>query len=158
MNLMFPIFPLSTALALTPAQVDVLGRAPLLWEIVRPAACPEADGAVDVTGEGWATGDTAALGAALAGACGGAGAPERAHLHRVSAEGLASLEVRVLGADFAPAVYVRAPGCTDSAPELACVTADLGVEAVVSVTAPAAGPYFVVVDGGTVPAARTPSR
>ena len=158
-NLMFPFFALDPSIGLTPGQRRVLRGAPLLYEVVRPAACPAAGGAVDVTGAtgGFATGDTSVLAGALSGTCGGAAAPERVQLLRVLEDGLTSLEVRATGRDFAPAVYIRRADCADSDPaaELGCTTADAATELLLTVDAPAPGAYFIIVDGRDPGAAGT---
>ena len=63
-----------------------------------------------LTGQRFAV-ETSAGVASLAGSCGGAAAPERVDLYRLTSTALAALEVRLTGLDFAPAVYALFGGC-----------------------------------------------
>lgn len=145
-NLMFPFFR-TTGLEVSVAQAGVVRGNAMLYEIDRAATCASAGAVYDVTAAGWASSDTAALADDFAGACGGGGAPERVHLYRLRREGLAELEVSVLGSDFAPLLYVRQGDCGDAGAEVACVSGDAGVDVTAAVEAPAPGAYYLFVDG-----------
>ena len=69
------------------------------------------------------------------------------HQYRLRREGLAELEVSVLGEDFAPLLYVRQGDYADATAEGACVSGDAGVDVTATIEAPAAGDYFLFVDG-----------
>lgn len=152
-NLMFPRYPVDGQASLSAGQIEVLRRNPLLWERDRPHLCEAKGHAYDLTGVGWATGCTVATGDALAGSCGGEGAPERVQVLRPG--DAQRVTVRVTGRDFAPAAYVRR-GCEAGAEELACGSAAVGEELVLDVDVSdvsdsggdaAPGPLFIVVDG-----------
>ena len=146
-NLMFPDFWLQGGLTLSPDQIAVLRGAPLLYQVDRPAACPQAASTIDVTEGGFATGDSKNLSANFTGSCGGGGSPERVQLYRLTHDGLSSLNISVTGLDFAPAVYLRRDHCADDAVELGCQIADAGSVLSLSLDHPTAGSYFIVVDG-----------
>lgn len=145
-NLMFAFFPFD-GLSLTAGQIQVVAGSPLLYELHRPDRCEEGGGAYDLTWVGAGSGDTARLGDRLRPSCGGAGAPDRTHLYRLRTEGLAALDVRVVGRGFAPVVAVRRGGCGPAAAEVACAAAEAEGEALATVVGPEPGDYYVVVDG-----------
>lgn len=148
-NLMFPIFPLWDGLALTAGQVSILSGSPMLFEARADAACSAAPWVDDLTDTTWAAGDTARLPSSFEGTCGGAGAPEAAHLLRIVRTDLTAAAVHVTASGFAPTVHIRrGADCTDAGAEIACVTGTADQELVVPIEPPAPGPYFVFVDGG----------
>jgi len=145
-NLMFPNFPLDRPLLLSDGQRLVLRNNPMLYEVVRPAACLTAGPTFDLTEQAFATGNTAVMTDNSSGSCGGGGAPERLHLYRAAAD-LSRLDVRVTGRDFAPAVYIRAADCGAAATEVLCGSDDGGNEILLSIDTPTEGAYFIIVDG-----------
>jgi hypothetical protein len=147
-NLMFPIFPLWDGLALSPGQIGIVSASPMLTEPLADAACAGAPWVVDVTETSWAAGDTSRLAGTSEGSCGGTGAPEAAHLLRVTRTDLATLAIRVTATGFAPTVHVRkGADCAAAEDEVACATGAAGEELVVPIDPPDPGPYFVFVDG-----------
>jgi hypothetical protein len=147
-NLMFPYY-LNTAdpLTLSAGQAAVLRGSPFLYELVYPEACGPGTEVVDLS-RGFASGSTAGSASKLAGSCGGAGG-ERVHLYRVGSPPPKGLEVEVTARGFDPVVYVLRGACTTGAPVVACETGAAGTPVKIALTAPEAGPYFLVVDAET---------
>lgn len=139
-NLMFPYFPTGDPLTLTAGQQKVLEGSPWVYRWRHPYACGAED-VVGLGGGGWSAGTTVGAPATHSGTCGGAGG-ERLHLVRLAAAAT-KLEATATGTGFSPIVSVRRGDCDGM--ELACAGADGGV-ASVSVDAPGAGAYFVLVD------------
>jgi len=146
-NLMFPLYP-QDGLALTAAQLAVVEGNPILYELDRPRACGVTSSTFDLTDLGFGAGETTSLGDSLAGSCGGTGAPERLHLYRLPAgANLSELQVTVHAQGFAPALHVRLGDCGDATTEVLCETGAADVDLNVSLETPAAGSYFLAVDG-----------
>ncbi|MBK8481286.1 MAG: hypothetical protein IPL40_08940 [Proteobacteria bacterium] len=146
-NLMFPSFVVRGALAISSGQAAVLRSSPWLYELAYPDVCGSGLPAVDITGQGFASGSSAEGGAGLlAGVCGGAQQPERVHLLRLPAQ-VGALEIEVLAQGFAPVVYVRRDPCADASQELACAVGLADQALKLSLPLAAAGTYYLVVDG-----------
>ena len=146
-NLMFPMFPLSTSLTLTPGQIRVLRGSLNLYQADRAVTCPAPTVAYDVTDSQFASGDTRHLTAELAGSCGGAASPERVQLLRLEDPVPTKIELSVVGDDFAPVLYVYQDRCGELQAEVACQSGDAGAMVSLTLEAPPASPHFIVVDG-----------
>jgi len=144
-NLMFPVFP-TDGLSISAGQIGILRGNPILYEIVRPRACPLAPRTYDVTESRFATGTTTELSGTMEGSCGGDAGPERVHMFRVPDTGLARLGVTVVAEDFAPVVYVHAGSCDSTAAEIACASGAAGAPLEIAIDDPAPGDHFIVVD------------
>ena len=101
---------------------------------------------VDLSPAGFASGDTRQLtSSAVGGSCGGALGVEQVHLLRVQ-ESPQELELRAQGHGFAPVLHVRHGSCTEAAAEVACTAAADNQLAVISLSNPPAGAYYIFVD------------
>jgi hypothetical protein len=151
-NLMFPFYyQAPDPLVLSRGQATVARGSPFFYELSYPEACGAGtDPVSDVTASGFGSGTTTPGTARLKSSCGGAGQAERVHLYRLTATGLKSLEVQAASGDFDPVVYVISGSCkTDDGTEVGCQSAKKGAAAKVTVDAPQAGAYYVVVDSDT---------
>lgn len=128
-NLMYPSFPTREPLVVTPGQVKVLSGSPWIYRRVHPLACDTRE--VVALGRGAFGSDTSyALGSA-----------PQMHLLRLE-QAATRLEAAVAGNGFTPNVTVRRGACDAAA---VASNSDGGVAA--RVDSPAAGAYFVLVDG-----------
>jgi len=141
---MFPVFPLASP-ALSAAQESALRNSSLLYQVNRAAACPSAGATYDMTDGSFASGNTAQLANHLSAACGGATAPERVQLYRLTYAGRSQLQISVKATGFDPVLYVRKDDCT--ATEVLCKTGSDGVTLSTYIDHPPTGAYFIVVDG-----------
>ncbi|MCB9526346.1 MAG: hypothetical protein H6702_23620 [Myxococcales bacterium] len=116
------------------------------------ATCGRDRDAVELAGPGSVQGSTRGAPFAEEGSCGGRGASETVYVYRLE-RAVEALSVRTRGVGQQPletTLYVRR-ACLDPQTELACSRerADAMAENGVTLENPAAGEYFIVVDGAT---------